>query len=84
VVFEDSSLREASDHMAREGVGRLPVVSRKDPTRVVAILTRSHLVAAHSRRLDAEHPGEPRYLRRGRRDAGKAPQKVQTGQIAPG
>ena len=25
IVFEDSSLREASDHMVREGVGRLPV-----------------------------------------------------------
>jgi CBS domain-containing protein len=82
VVFGDSSLREASDHMAREHVGRLPVVSRTDPTRVVGILTRSDLIAIHSRRLDAEHRGEPRYTLRGRQDAGRA-QKVQTGQTAP-
>src|SRR3954471_8320528 len=33
LVFEDSSLREAADHMLQEGVGRLPVVSRDDPRR---------------------------------------------------
>ncbi len=52
VVFEDSSLREAADHMVREGVGRLPVVRRDAPTRVVGILTRSDLLGAHQRRLD--------------------------------
>ena len=52
VVFEDSSLREAADHMVGEGVGRLPVVRRDAPTRVVGILTRSDLLAAHQRRLD--------------------------------
>jgi CIC family chloride channel protein len=67
VVFDDSSLREATNHMVREGVGRLPVVSRRDPERVIAILTRSDLVAAQSRRLDAERRGEPRYTLRGRR-----------------
>ncbi len=52
VVFEDSSLREAADHMVYEGVGRLPVVRRDAPTRVVGIITRSDLLAAHRRRLD--------------------------------
>jgi CIC family chloride channel protein len=52
VVFEDSSLREAADHMVREGVGRLPVVRRHAPTQVVGIITRSDLLAAHQRRLD--------------------------------
>jgi chloride channel protein, CIC family len=61
VVFEDSSLREATDHMVRQGVGRLPVVSRGDPERVVAIVTRSDLIEAHARRLDAERRREPRY-----------------------
>jgi H+/Cl- antiporter ClcA/CBS domain-containing protein len=61
VAFEDSSLREAADHMVQERVGRLPVVSRRDPRRVLGILTRSDLIAAHGRRLDAERPRQPLY-----------------------
>ena len=53
VVYEDSSLREATDHMVQEGVGRLPVVSRAAPTKVVAMLTRSDLLAVNKLRLDA-------------------------------
>jgi hypothetical protein len=45
--------------MTRERVGRLPVVSRKDPGHGVGMLTRSDLIHAQSRRLDAEHRGEP-------------------------
>jgi hypothetical protein len=36
-------------------VGRLPVVTRADPTRVVGIVTRSDLLAAHGRRLVASN-----------------------------
>jgi len=58
VVFEDSSLREAADHMVREGVGRLPVVKRDAPRTVIGIITRSDLLAAHARRLENERaPG---------------------------
>src|SRR4051812_10547414 len=52
IVFEDSTLREAADHMVREGVGRLPVVSRDEPRKITGMLTRSDLLAAHRRRLD--------------------------------
>ena len=58
VAFEDSSLREAADHMVHEGVGRLPVVSRAAPRVPVGILTRSDLLAAHQRRLDDAHVEE--------------------------
>jgi CIC family chloride channel protein len=58
VVFEDSTLREAADHMVREGVGRLPVVKREEPWKVVGILTRSDLLAAHQKRLEEEHQTE--------------------------
>ncbi len=61
VVFDDSSLREAADHMVSEGVGRLPVVARDDPSRVIGMITRSDIIAAHAPRLDAERLGEPRY-----------------------
>ena len=52
VAFEDSTLREAADHMVREGVGRLPVVSRSDPRKVIGMLTRSDLLTAHKQRLE--------------------------------
>ena len=51
VIFDDSSLREAADHMVREGVGRLPVVARRAPRLVIGIITRSDLLSAHQRRL---------------------------------
>jgi CBS domain-containing protein len=53
VVFADSSLRDAADQMVRAGVGRLPVVERTAPRRVVGILSRSDLLSAHAGRLDA-------------------------------
>jgi predicted transcriptional regulator len=51
VIFEDSSLREAADHMVREGVGRLPVVERHAPRHVIGVISRSDLLSAHQRRL---------------------------------
>jgi H+/Cl- antiporter ClcA len=59
-VFEDTSLREAADHMVREAVGRLPVVSRTDPSRIVGILSRSDVLAAYGRRMAAEELAPPR------------------------
>jgi len=53
VVFEHNTLREAADHMVHERVGRLPVVSREEPRKVVGIISRSDLLAAHQHRLDA-------------------------------
>jgi predicted transcriptional regulator len=38
--------------MVREGVGRLPVVSRGEPRKVVGMLTRSDLLTAHKSRLE--------------------------------
>lgn len=54
----DSSLREAADHMVREGVGRLAVVDREEPSKPIAMLTRSDLLAAHRRRLEEAHAAE--------------------------
>jgi CBS domain-containing protein/uncharacterized membrane protein YuzA (DUF378 family) len=49
VVFPDSTLREAAEHMAREHVGRLPVVDRVAPHRLVGILTRKDVVRIFAR-----------------------------------
>ncbi len=51
VVFEDHNLRDASDLMVTENVGRLIVVQRDNPTHMIGILTRSDVMAANSRRI---------------------------------
>jgi CBS domain-containing protein len=51
VVFEDHNLRDATDLMVTENVGRLIVVERNNPTHMVGILTRSDVMAANSRRI---------------------------------
>jgi H+/Cl- antiporter ClcA len=51
IVYDDCTLREAVDHMVNHDVGRLPVVKRDDPGRVVGIITRSNILAAHRKRL---------------------------------
>jgi CBS domain-containing protein len=51
VVFEDHTLRDASDLMVAENVGRLIVVSRDDPVQMVGVLTRSDVLAANAKRI---------------------------------
>ena len=53
VVFDDNTLRDAADQMVTEAVGRLPVVEREAPHRLVGIISRSDLLSAHAPRLDA-------------------------------
>jgi H+/Cl- antiporter ClcA len=77
VAFEDSSLREAADLMVKERVGRLPVVRRSAPDRIVGILTRSDLLSAHARRLDEngtrQAPLNIPFVRLGRLAARRTP-----------
>jgi CIC family chloride channel protein len=61
IAFAESSLREAADHMVHEGVGRLPVVARSAPTRVIGMITRSDLIGAHATRLAGYRLNAPRY-----------------------
>ena len=63
VTYPDVTAREAADLMVTEGVGRLPVVERAHPTKVIGMLTRSDLLEAHARRLDMQR----------RRQSGKMP-----------
>ena len=70
-VFEDSTLREAADHMVGEDVGRLPVVARERPSRVIGFITRGDLLAAHRGRLEASSKPE-RAFAWGRKAAPKA------------
>ena len=71
IVYDDCSLREAADHMVHHEIGRLPVVTRAAPHRVVGMLTRSDLLAAQRPRL-AELRRAGRVLRMRRRRGGTA------------
>jgi predicted transcriptional regulator len=53
IIYDTNTAREAADHMVREQVGRLPVVKRSDPKKLVGIVSRSDLLATHARRLAA-------------------------------
>ena len=53
VVYDDSTLRDAADHMVMQEVGRLPVVTREESLKVIGIISRSDLLAAHRPRLAA-------------------------------
>ncbi len=50
-IRADASLREAADLMVREDVGRLLVVPNTGDARIVGIITRADLLAAHAPRL---------------------------------
>jgi H+/Cl- antiporter ClcA/predicted transcriptional regulator len=51
VVYSDSTLREAADHMVNHDIGRLPVVDRGKPGKLVGFITRSDILSSHRRRL---------------------------------
>jgi len=52
VVYEDNSLREAMDLMVEEDVGRLPVVTRLNSRRVIAMVSQSDILSAQRRRIE--------------------------------
>jgi chloride channel protein, CIC family len=62
VTYPDELLHDASAKMLRNDIGRLPVVDRDDPGRVVGYLGRSGIMAARLRRLEEEHVREPGWI----------------------
>jgi H+/Cl- antiporter ClcA len=55
VAYPDELLEEALYKMSFSGVGRLPVVSRDDPTQLAGMLGRQAIAAAYRSALDDEH-----------------------------
>jgi H+/Cl- antiporter ClcA len=53
-VYPWESCRTAAERMAENGVGRLPVVSPEDPTKVVGIVTRSDLLKPRAKTVEEE------------------------------
>jgi chloride channel protein, CIC family len=64
VTYPDESLHDAAAKMLRRNVGRLPVVEREQPTRVVGYLGRHGIMSARLRRLDEEHIRELGWAQR--------------------
>jgi H+/Cl- antiporter ClcA len=54
VVFPWESCRTAAERMARERVGRLPVVSPEDPRKILGIVTRSDILKARATQVEGE------------------------------
>ncbi|WP_338576975.1 chloride channel protein [Erwinia sp. E_sp_B01_1] len=65
-VQEDHSAREAADCLVDADIGRLVVFASDDPQRLVGILTRGDLLAAHSQRLKEERQRTRHLLNRAR------------------
>jgi chloride channel protein, CIC family len=64
VTYPEELLSEASAKMLRHGIGRLPVVDRKQPQRILGYLGREGIMAARLRRLEEEHVREPGWIAR--------------------
>jgi predicted transcriptional regulator len=60
-VYDDCTLREATEHLVNHNIGRLPVVARSCPGQVIGMLTRSDILSAY-RQSVAEHLLEPPNL----------------------
>jgi CIC family chloride channel protein len=52
-VYDDTTVRQAVEHMANHDIGRLPVVTRTAPPRLVGMLTRSDVVNSFRRHVAA-------------------------------
>lgn len=51
IAYPDESVRTALDRMVMAGIGRMPVVDRQEPTRLLGYLSRANVIAAHQHRL---------------------------------
>jgi chloride channel protein, CIC family len=63
-AYPDETLYVAAERMLRSGVGRLPVVSREDPKKIVGYLGRSAFLEARMRRMHEENVREPGWMGR--------------------
>ena len=61
-VYDDCTARQAANHMVNHNIGRLPVVMRSEPTRLIGIVTRSDILCglpAGDRRERGPTPRHP-------------------------
>ena len=58
-VYDDCTVRQAADHMVNHGIGRLPVVSRATPHKVLGMVTRSDILSGYRRRVEEARAEAP-------------------------
>lgn len=51
-VYEDTTVRQAADHMVNHQIGRLPVLRRGKPPVVIGMVTRSDILSVFQRHVD--------------------------------
>lgn len=64
VAFADESVHDAMSRMLQHNIGRLPVVSREDPRKLVGYFSRSNVLSAWSRQIEEEGVREHGWLAR--------------------
>jgi chloride channel protein, CIC family len=67
VSYPDESLSKAAAKMLRYSIGRLAIVDRENPQKLVGYLGRREILSARLRRLEEEHVREPGWIGRFRR-----------------
>lgn len=56
-IYADETLAEAADRMILHSIGRLPVIDRSHPPRLLGLVSRREILQARQHRLDAEKRG---------------------------
>jgi CBS domain-containing protein len=51
-VYENTTVRQAANHMVNHHIGRLPVVRRSRPSEVIGVITRSDILSVFQRHVD--------------------------------
>ena len=69
--------RQAADHMTNHDIGRLPVLTREEPPRLVGIVTRSDILSGYRRRMEESASESPTLTLPGLRQK-KKPQSRKT------
>ncbi|MBU6422094.1 MAG: chloride channel protein [Gammaproteobacteria bacterium] len=72
VAYPDESLHTAVNRMLQSGVGRLPVVDRDTPDKLVGYVGRTLILNARARRLEEESETEDGWLSRAAGSSGKS------------
>ncbi len=67
VAYPDEHVLDALHRMVKHNIGRLPVVSREDPRRMVGYFDRSHILSAWTRQVEEESVQEHGWYARWRR-----------------
>jgi len=81
VAYPDESAFEALTKMLMNNVGRLPVVDRKNPQKMVGYINRATVMACWSNHLHEESSREAGWLRQRREGTRRAPRHTIEGRV---